>query len=171
MALTEYMRIQLQQSIETYRVQISLLVQICTVLTIADATVVGYAVSQKLAGVIWVGVIFPVSMILATRLILRSTIPVLAIAVGIELKHGDPKVGGLISTFLSTTVSPSLMAHIKNAVVVEEEDVRNRMISKARRESYSFAGGKVMRRIVYIVVILQIITPILLWRWGHWNCF
>ena len=70
--LPEIAKLQLQQSIETYRVQMSLLVQICTVLVVADATTVGYAIQQKLAGIIWVGVIFPVTMFLVIRVIFRS---------------------------------------------------------------------------------------------------
>jgi|HubBroStandDraft_4_1064222.scaffolds.fasta_scaffold728488_1 hypothetical protein len=45
----------------------SLLVQIRTVLVVADATTVGYAVQQQLAGMIWVGVIFPITMYLMIR--------------------------------------------------------------------------------------------------------
>ena len=94
MTPSEITRIQLDRA-STYRVQISLLVQICTVLTVADATVVGYAVTQRLAGVIWVGLLFPVSMILIIKLILRATVPVLAIAVSIESRYCDSEVGGL----------------------------------------------------------------------------
>ena len=45
-SLPELTKLQLQQSVETYRVQLSLLVQILAVLVVADATVVGYAINN-----------------------------------------------------------------------------------------------------------------------------
>jgi hypothetical protein len=58
------------------------------VLVISDATTVGYAVQQQLAGIVWVGLVFPVVMYLTIRLVFRLTIPVIATAVGIENHFG-----------------------------------------------------------------------------------
>ena len=60
---------------------------------------------------------------------------------------------------------------MRSAVLAENEEARTRLISEAQRESYSFAGGRLMKRIVYIIIVLQAIAPILLWGWGHWAGF
>lgn len=100
-SLPEFAKLQLQQSVETLRVQVSLLVQICTVLVLGDATVVGYAIQQRLAGVMWAGLIFPLAMRTFISFIMRLTVPIAATAVQIETEYREPGAFGLVSTFLA----------------------------------------------------------------------
>lgn len=57
--LSDLERLQLQQAVETYRAQLSLMVQILTILVIADITLVGYAVTAKSAVIVAIGTAFP----------------------------------------------------------------------------------------------------------------
>ncbi|MGD0293722.1 MAG: hypothetical protein ABSB30_07690 [Terracidiphilus sp.] len=169
MEASEITRLQLQQSIETYRVQLSLLVQIHTILIVGDATFIGYAITQRLAGVIWFGLVFPVAMILMSRQIHRLTIPILATAVWIESRYADSDVGGLVSTFLSTVVSPSLLEYIRAADLPDDKAERERLLAALYHKPFSFGGKTRMSKILLFITVLQVVAPVLLWRLADWG--
>ena len=166
-ALPEITKLELQQSIETYRVQMSLLVQICTVLVVADATTVGYAIQQKLAGIIWVGIVFPVTMFLVIRVIFRLTLPVLATAIAIESKYRDPEVAGLLSNFVSTSISPTFLPRLREASLIESESERIKAIRALRRPAFS--GASPTKWMLVAIILGQLITPLLLEHFADWT--
>jgi hypothetical protein len=165
---SDFVRAQLQHAIETYRVQLSLLTQIGTVLVVADAATVGYGLQQKLAGALWVGLVFPVAILLVMRLVTRLTIPVLATAVSIENKYGEHNVCGLMSTFLGVTVSHEFLEQIRSAALLPTEPARLKALAKLSRP-YLFAGGQPTRRLLQLVIVGQAICPPVLWRWAGWD--
>src|SRR4051794_15332478 len=101
---SEFAKLQLQQSIDTFRGQLALIVQICLGLIAADAATIGYAIQQKFPAALWVGLFFPLAMIMAIRAILRMSIPVLAVAIGIEARHQAPHTSSLLSSFAAVAV-------------------------------------------------------------------
>ena len=164
---SDFTKTQLQQSIETYRAQLSLLVQICTVFVVADATTVGYALQVRFGGVLWVGLIFPVAMLLVMRGILRMTIPVLATAVSIETKCKGPDVGGLMSTFVAVSVSHRFLEQVRSAGLVETEAGRVKALSKLQVPILS--GGRWVRLLVYLIIVGHAVAPIVLWKFAGWT--
>lgn len=166
-AVPEFSKLQLQQSIETYRVQMSLMVQICTVLVVADATTVGYGVQQKMAGIIWVGIVFPVTMFLLIRVIIRLLVPVLATALAIEAKYKDPEIAGLMSCFVMVAISPVFAASLRSALLLESEGARIKALKNLRRPVFS--GASPTRWILGVIVIGQLLAPFLLWHFAHWR--
>jgi hypothetical protein len=56
---SQFLRQQLDQAIQTYRSALTVLVQIMTVLIVANVTVWGYAINYKIAGMIFIGAVFP----------------------------------------------------------------------------------------------------------------
>ena len=165
--MPEITRIQLQQSIETYRVELSLLVQICTVMVVADATTIGVAIQQHLAGIIWAGLAFPIAMIQVIVIVLRLTLPVLATAVSIETRYKNPHVPGLMSTFVATGISPKFLDQLRSAALLEHEPARMKALLALRRQP-AFAGGKPIKIALLAVVVLQAIAPVLLVHFAHW---
>jgi hypothetical protein len=163
--LPEITKLQLQQSIETYRVQMSLLVQICTVLVVADATTVGYAIQQKLAGIIWVGTVFPITMYLIIRVIFRLTLPVLATAIAIESKYKDPEVAGLMSNFVSISISPTFFPRLRAASLIEDESGRIKALQTLRRPAFS--GVSPTKWMLIMIIVGQLLTPLLLQHFAH----
>jgi hypothetical protein len=159
---------QLQQSIDTYRVQLSLLVQICTVFVVADATIVGYGIQQRFGAALWVGLIFPASMLMVIRVIVRLTVPVLATAVSIEMKYADSEIGGLMSTFVGVAVSQSFVDQLRACLMLNSEAERNQALSKLARP-YLFNGGRPVRFALMLIMIGQTIAPFLLWHFAGWS--
>jgi hypothetical protein len=165
--ISELTKLELQQSIETYRVQMSLLVQICTVLVIADATTVGYAIQQKLAGIIWVGIVFPITMFLIIRVVFRLTLPILATAIGIEARYKDTEMPGLMSNFVAVAISPTFFTRLRSASLLDDESERIKALQTLRRPA--FAGVSPTKWILTIIILGQLLTPILLWHFAHWR--
>ncbi|HEY5175602.1 MAG TPA: hypothetical protein VII95_08570 [Terriglobales bacterium] len=154
----EITKAQLQQSVETYRVQLSLLVQICTVLVLADATTVGYSIQQRLAGLLWVGAVFPVVMIMCARVVGRMSVPVLATAITIEAKYNDPEVGGLISTFVAVAISPGFAERLTAAAMLDDRSSRAKALSALGARDL-FVGARPVRHVLRLIIIGQAIRP------------
>ena len=93
-------------------------------MVIADATTVGYAIQQRLAGIIWVGVVFPITIIMVVRVAFLLSVPVLATAVAIETKYSDPRVGGLTCNFVATSFSFGFFTALRAAAMTGDEDLR-----------------------------------------------
>jgi len=81
---SESMRLQLQQAVETFRVQMSLLVQIWGFLIAADAILLGYALVQHKAVLLLAASGMPILMFLATRAMYLHGTPLLYVAVRLE---------------------------------------------------------------------------------------
>lgn len=164
--LTEIAKLQLQQCLETYRAQMSLLVQILTVLVVADATTVGYAVQQQLAGIIWVGLIFPVTMYFVIRTVFRLTLPVLATAISIEREYRDPAVLALMSTFAALAVAPESFERIETAIGIKQEAARLKALARLKRPSFGGAGHT--KWLLFLIILGQSAAPPLLFEFAHW---
>ncbi len=167
-SLPELTKLQLQQSIETYRLQMSLLVQVCTVLILADASVVGYAIQQRLAGIIWVGALFPLGMLMIIHIVVRLTLPIVATAVCIETKYKDPAVPGLVSTFLSYAVEPAFIDEIRSAMDKPTEEERAIALAEVPKP-YLHNRGHLVRYTLVFVVTMQLLVPFVLWRYAGWT--
>jgi len=164
--ISEIAKLQLQQSLETYRAQMSLLVQICTVLVVADATTVGYAVQQQLAGIIWVGAIFPLTIYLIIRTVFRLNLPILATAVSIESEYPDTAVMGLMSTFTAMAISPTFFERLRSATAIEPEAARLKALLALRRPSFGGIGHT--KWLLIVIGIGQLVAPFLLCHFAHW---
>lgn len=141
--------------------QLSLLVQTCTVLVVADATAVGWAFQQRIAGIIWVGLIFPAVMIQVIKIVFRLTLPMLATAINIETKYKNPLVTGLITTFVGMGFSYAFLEQLSSAALHEHERARMSALL-ALRKPPSFAGGKPVRWALYAVMVFQGVLPLAL---------
>jgi hypothetical protein len=166
--ISEFAKVQLQQAVDTFRAQLSLIVQICVALIAADAATIGYAIQQKFGAALWVGLFFLVAMIVAIRAILRMTIPIVAIAIAIETRHRDPAISGLLSTFVAVAVSEkSLLEQIRLASQLPSEPERWQALMKI--EMPVLFGGHVTRYLLYSMIVAQAVAPFLLRYFANWG--
>jgi hypothetical protein len=110
----EIVRLQLQQALDTYRTQMTLLVQISTVMVIADCTVLGYSLANKSPAALVVAGVFPLFIRYIIEIVGRLSIPILYSAVNIEQRYGVRGVDSLAATFLSFTSSPEYVQKLCN---------------------------------------------------------
>lgn len=157
----EFVGLQIEQAMETYRTQISLLIQIMIVLVIADVTVVGYSISTQISGILLIGSLFPIMILYAIYTIHRKMLPALYTAVSLEHRYGGSDVDWLASTFLSTTISTEYVATLKTISSIQDPIER---IERLRGVPIVFLGsGKGVTRIALILVAIgQVIAPVIL---------
>ena len=167
----EFIRLQFQQAMETYRTQLNLLIQIATVLVVADATVVGYAISTQIAGVLFVGIIFPLSLLLINRILFRLTLPVIYVAVSLEMKFGGDNIDWLATTFISNAVSPIYAASLKVISSIDNHAERIRELKKMESPTFRPKNRYIGTSIVILVIIGHVITPIVLSQYFGWRFF
>jgi hypothetical protein len=116
----EFIGLQIEQVMETYRTQISLLIQIMIILVIADVTVVGYSISTQISGILLIGSLFPIMMHYTIYTIHRKMLPPLYTAVSLEHRYGGSDVDWLASTFMSTTISAEYVATLKTISSIQD---------------------------------------------------
>jgi len=133
-----FIRLQIEQSMETYRAQFSLLVQVLTVMIVGDITVIGYGVNARSAGVMLVGALFPILGIYITYRVNKLMMPVIYTAVTLEQKLGKEEADWLASTFVATVSSLELVNTMKQ--IGQEHDPSERL-KKLRRVKLPIIGG------------------------------
>ena len=106
--MSEFAAKELELAIGTFREQFSLLIQIATVLVIANVTVGGYAISEKIAGLLFFTALFPFSILFVSSGIRRYMLPIVYTAVAIEHKYGQDEIDWLASTFGKFVLSRQL---------------------------------------------------------------
>lgn len=166
----EFENLQLAQAMETYRAQLSLLVSIITVLVVANATVVGYAISTQIASIIFIGPLFPIGVLVVTRIIFALSLPVIYTAINIESKHESAvEVDWLASTFISVVVAPDYYDRLVKICSIGNRDKRIEELRRMPVPSFKGNGGRFVKIVLFIVIIGQIILPIVLSAYFGWR--
>jgi hypothetical protein len=165
--LSDLERLQLQQAAETYRAQLSLMVQILTILVVADITLVGYAITAKSAAIVAIGTAFPLGMLYISWAVFKLSIPFFFIAVKIELNSG---VQGLFSTFLAFVQTPTYLSELRD---IAASGTFQEQIAKLRKMKIpSVRAGKLHGRILMFgVAAAQIMAALAVHYWIGWGWF
>ena len=166
----DFVKLQFEQSMEMYHKQFSLFVQIGIVLVVGNITIIGYAFSTRSAGVLLVGVLFPILVFWLMQRFERMMLPVLFTAVSLEYRYGRSNADWLASTFLSAAVSPEALNAIQS--ISTEQDYTKR-IERLRKVNISPMGkGKGLSRAGLLLVALgQVVAPIILALVFQWQLF
>jgi hypothetical protein len=167
----EFARLQLGQAITTYQTQLSLLVQIITILVIADATVVGYAISTQIAGILLIGPLFPIMIFVVSRIIFKLSLPTVYTAVSIEQKYGNTNGDWLASTFVSTTISPDYLNRLKTIASTQDSSERIKQLRSAPAPSFKGPGTGITKLALVLIMLGQIIAPFILSSYFGWRMF
>lgn len=149
----DFICLQFAQSIETFRAQYNLAVQIFTALVIADVTIVGFAVSNKISGIVLIAGMFPLLIIYVAYGANQHMIPVLYTAITIETKYGMQNEDWLASTFFSARVSPELLRRWQEISKIENFEER---IAAIRKQRMGLVHNKRFRITLLIISLLHI---------------
>jgi hypothetical protein len=166
----EFIRMQLEQSIETYQTQFSLLIQAITVLVLGNVTVAGYALSTQRASILFIGSLFPMMILYVTYRINKLMIPIVYTAVSLEQKYGGPRMDWLASTFLATAVSADAVSILRE--ISAEQDCALR-IGRLRTVRMPLIGsGKgLIRAALALATVGQLVAPVVLNLVFQWPLF
>lgn len=157
----EFSKFQLQEVFTTYRTQYTLLIQIMTVLLVADVTVIGYSIHEKMCGVIFIGVVFPIMMMLVRRTIRRSMIPILFTGLTLENKYGSPDNDWLISTYLNFNHGSSFVQLLLEINTLKTKEEKIQQLKFVHSQSYTKLKNPLFI-ILLSIVIGHIVGPIIL---------
>lgn len=166
----EFVRLQLGHAITTYQAIWSSLIQIITVLVIADATILGYAFTTKIAGVMLLGAFFPIMIIAVQLMANRRALPVIYTAISLEQKYGITNTDWLSSTFISVTMSPDYLNRLKFIAAIKNPTERMEQLKRAPIPLFKGIYSYLLPIGIVLVSLLQFIAPFFLWRLG-WRMF
>ncbi len=166
----DFVRLQIQQSMDLYRSTISTLVQILTVLVVGDVTVAGFAMNQKSSGILIVGVVFPIIMyylIYRINFILVSTF---FTAVSLEQKYGGINENWLASTLLVVGISPEALKEMVEISKITDPNIRAKRLRKASVPPIRKGMG-LLRFSLIAIAVGQIWAPFILAYLYQWKLF
>lgn len=95
--------IQYQESSNTFRTQVTLVVQIITALIIANITLAGFAFENKSALLLILGAFFPLTILLLVFFAKRLMTPFIENCISIEKKYLNEKDTKMITDFVKKT--------------------------------------------------------------------
>ena len=159
----------LEQAIATWRWQLSLLVQVFTVLVVAHITFIGYAFTSKNAFLLAIGGLFPLVFFVILRTANRLAVPIVYTAVAVENEFAENGIDGLMTTTIGMLVSEEQI-HIFRAICLESQF--SKRMKALRNIKFTFLGNY-MRLIEYILIANSIgqtvLASILMlkFQWKH----
>jgi hypothetical protein len=161
---------QLQQSQDAYRLVITLTSQFITVLVVANVTLIGYAISQRVAGILLVGPIFPAGIIVAVLVGRRSALPIAYTVVNLEYKYGRRAADWLGSTFVSIFVNAAYVDELLEVGRIADFHERMARLRKMRGPLVG-SGRGIVRASMILVALVQAAAAIVLWLYFGWRMF
>lgn len=162
----EFVNLELAQALETYRAMFSLAVQLMSVFIIADVTVVGYAISVQIAGILFAGTILPLAIYYVVYGATRRMNPVIYSAIIMEQTHGGAQVDWLATTFFASIVSPGVIKHFQLISKLESFDER---IEKLREVKGSTLGGRRLLLLLSAIAGAHVVLPFALSTLFGWR--
>lgn len=92
-----------QEGMITFRTQITLMIQIMTVIVLGDITIIGFAFENQSSMLMLIGTIFPIALIIITNVVKRLMIPIVKTCYDIEQKYLTNKSPKLATSFILET--------------------------------------------------------------------
>ncbi|MCA9742236.1 hypothetical protein KC734_11890 [candidate division KSB1 bacterium] len=167
---TEFAKLELQEAINTFRTGLSVLVQIVTVLVVANVSIIGYALSNKMSGVIFLGTLIPLLIIVITKMVSRLLIPAVFTAYSVEKSFGETGHESLMRIGLSVL---STAAFLKQLDDIEAKSALKERATGLRELRFALLGPQqsFIFTILSLISLMQLIIPFLLTYLFHWRMF
>jgi len=84
----EFICLQIEKAIESYRSAVSLMAKVITVLLIINITLLGYSIVTKVSGIMFIGSLFPIMILYTAYESIKFSIPIVYTALIEFTKHG-----------------------------------------------------------------------------------
>jgi hypothetical protein len=169
-AETAFITSQLQQTNESYRMVITLVTQIMTVLVLGNITLVGYAISQHIAGILLIGPIFPIGIIATALITGRVVLPIIYTYVNLERKYANNTADWLGRTFFSFLVNPKFVERLFEIGSLPDWSERMNLLRKLPVVIVGTGKG-IIRACLALVALAQVGAAFVLWGYFGWRMF
>lgn len=166
----EFAGMEVRQAIETFRVQLSVMIQTTTILIVANVTLVGYAVANQVSGLFFVGSLIVIVTFYVMGQAFGIMVPVVYTAVVLERKYGGSGSDWLASTFLLHLTSKTFEDEL---IAISEIRDRQEKIQRLRNlQLPSLVSARGFIPIVLLTVaVIQMILPFVLTYVLNWRMF
>ena len=161
---------QIEQSVGMYRALATLLVNILTILIIANITLVGYALSSKASGFLFIGSLFPIVMLYLIHKFNILMFPFLYTTIQFEQQFNINSLDWALSTFLSLTVSVETLDQIKKVSLIHLQSERIKELKKLNIPVFG-RSKRFTRKALIACAVGQLILPFILNRLFKWSFF
>jgi hypothetical protein len=164
---SDFLIVQYEQAMETFRHGVTSLAQLVTVFVLADITLLGFAIDNQIAGIIWLGALFPVFIMNSASVVGKLLAPTIFTAYGIEQKCGE-EISGLMHTGLRVNLSPEVAQKLEAARAMPNVDEQ---AGQLRKIDISMFGRRknLVNSLLVLVVLIHLLAPLLLTSRFSWR--
>lgn len=167
---SEFSKLELQEAINTFRTGLSVLVQIVTVLVVANVSILGYAISYKMTGIIFLGALIPLLIIVITRMVSNLLVPAVYTAYAIEKHAGQSQHDNLMQIGITVLSSPDFIQKLDE---ISQQDGLAARAESLRDLNFSLLGTQ--KNLIFLILglisLLQLLIPFILSSIYHWPMF
>ena len=141
---------------------------ISTVLLVANVTVIGYAISEQISGIILVGAIFPLMIIVSSWTSSRKLVSPIYTAYSIEKKYGGNYLGRLLTTSISIDLSPHIIIELEKVDSTGETEEKEKLLKKMWPPMYG-RRFTLIDLFLLLTAIAEIVVPFILTKRFGWR--
>jgi len=158
---------QYEQAMETFRHGVTSLAQLVTVFVLADITLLGFAIDNQIAGIIFLGALFPVFIMNSASVVGRLLVPTIFTVYCLEQKCGA-EIGGLMHTGLRVNFSREV-AH-KLAAISAMSNIDDQA-DQLRKINISMFGRRktLVNTLLVLVALIHVVAPLLFTSCVSWK--
>ena len=164
----DFTKQQVNQAISTFLSQFTILIQVVTILFVANITIVGYAISAKLGGALIVGSFIPLVIIYMMNGLSRYMIPIIFSAVNLEDQLSKDRKLLLFSTFVSFAASPEYLAQLKKIADIRDNHKKMEELHKMKFPMFARPRFNLM---LMLVSAVELVIPFYLSTYHSWKLF
>jgi len=163
----EFMIVQYEQAMETFRHGVTSLAQLVTVFVLADITLIGFAIDNQIAGIIFLGVLFPLFIINSASVVGKLLTPTIFTAYCIEQKCGE-KICGLMHSGLRVNLSSEVANKLE---AISDMTNADDQAGQLRQINISMFGRRknLVNTLLILSALIHVITPLLLTSCFSWR--
>ena len=163
----DFLVTQYEQAMETFRHGVTSLAQLVTVFVLADLTLLGFAIDNQIAGIIFLGALFPIFIMNSASVVGKLLAPTIFTAYGLEQKCGAA-IGGLMHTGLRVNLSLEVANKLAAISAIENIDEQ---AAQLRRLDISMFGRRktLVNTLLIFVALIQVIAPVVLTSYFGWK--
>jgi hypothetical protein len=164
---SEFLTVQYEQAMETFRHGVTSLAQLVTVFVLADITLLGFAIDNQIAGIIWLGALFPVFIMNSASVVGKLLAPTIFTAYCIEQKCGE-EISGLMHTGLRVNLSCEVAQQL--AVISAIENINEQAVQLRQLDISMFGRRKALvNTLLIFVTLIHVMAPLLLTSRFSWR--
>ena len=169
----EFVRIQYNQAFEVFKMQINIFIQVATILVIANVSLIGYAMNQQIAGIVAIGMFFPMVILITISLVNKTLIPVMFTIIRIERTFGKNSFGWFGTTYFAHVISEEFVNQLNKIIKNKSANIQLHELKKIKKSPVSNIVGvtNFIQLLLVIIAIGQVVAAGILVFFFQWRIF